>query len=102
VAAAWASVLAAPALTVDDSVVASYIYDISGGGGSWNAYERERVCVCVWWSNGRSIWERWQVVTKDVTERIRSTLMGPTQFAFFLDHPIFLGHRPPCLGCIYL
>jgi hypothetical protein len=47
VAAAWASVLAAPALTVDDSVVASYVYDISGGGGSWNAYERERVCVCV-------------------------------------------------------
>jgi hypothetical protein len=47
VAAAWASVLAAPALTVDDSVVASYVYDISGGGGSWNAYERESVCVCV-------------------------------------------------------
>jgi hypothetical protein len=54
VAAAWASVLAAPALTVDDSVVASYVYDISGGGGSWNAYERERECVCGGVMGGRS------------------------------------------------
>jgi hypothetical protein len=42
-------------------------------------------------------------VTKAVDREDRSCARGTySVWFFFLDHPTFLGHRPPCLGCVYL